>query len=606
MSNLRVEKVQVTNGVVTGYDLTDGVKHCTVSKEYMKNMIKTGAWTVEGFEIDQAGRLQDRRHTQKKQTKSRSDLDRVLTEIKLLKQSIVPYDDSSLKQELAELKDSNINALLLKELSSIKEDLVELKLAQEGVATSIDSYYNQIEEKLEKLGITTDEQLAELKSKFKFLFEDRTYNGTIKYPRNKDDIHKDIVYYDRDMTLNDDDFRSVINNSEEYTDYTFDDYEDKNTANKNVALIKLDFVDSELRKNLREHIEYVNELRLATESAYKEDIKNEARKGYTKREKSEADGLVNACLFMGALGLITTKMGLGSLGALADSGVGAVLTAKGVVSIKSFLSWTKAGASAVVAGVSVMSDGIPIYGDSVHSRMKAYRNKPSALVTRNDGIYSIFSISSLSKNMNLDKNTLNSDNFVTNKDLYSMDIRLFVINYLGCLQRRKRLETYGTHFFGRNSNIPYASYINNSLVVTNDSNRVICDERLFNFYCKYFIAKYIKVDKTSSRYASTQTGIMSYKAYMDILVNAYFAAKKSILFYDINGTIDKDRIIRLNSIMSNLDNNVFSEQDKKDIDAFLRMVKLGMVIQGMQKKKAEYILRQFIKISNLNDVYTRS
>jgi len=33
------------------------------------------------------------------------------------------------------------------------------------------------------------------------------------------------------------------------------------------------------------------------------------------------------------------------------------------------------------------------------------------------------------------------------------------------------------------------------------------------------------------------------------------------------------------------------------------MIKLGMVIQGMQKKKAEYILRQFIKISNLSDIY---
>lgn len=607
MSNLRVEKVQISNGVVTGYDVTDGVKHCTVSKEYMKNMIKTGAWTVEGFEIDQAGRLQDRRHTQKKQTKSRSDLDKVLTEIKLLKQSIVPYDDSSLKQELAELKDSNINALLLKELSSIKEDLVELKLAQEGVATSIDSYYNQIEEKLEKLGITTDEQLAELKSKFKFLFEDRTYNGTIKYPRNKDDIHKDIVYYDRDMTLNDDDFRSIINDQAEYTDYTFDDYEDEDTPNKNIALVKLDFVSSEIRKNLREHIECVNELRLATESAYKEDIKNEARKGYTEREKSEISGLMNACLFIWALGLISTGTGLGSLGAVATTEAGMVLTARGVVTIKSFLAMFKSGADIAKAFVDTMSDSFPIYGDSIHSHMKTYRNSPAIFTTRDVGIYSIFSVSSLSKNMNLNNNDeINSDAFATNKDLYSADIRLFIINCLGCLQRRKRLEPFGTHFFGRHSDIPYAPYIKNSLVATDDNDRVICDERLFNFYCQFFIAKYIKYDRASSRYALTQTGIMSYKAYMDILINAYFAAKKSLLFYDINGNVDKDRVIRLNSILSDLNITAFSEQDKKDIDAFLRMVKLGMVIQGMQKKKAEYILRQFIKISNLNDVYTRS
>lgn len=603
MSNLRVEKVQMSNGIVTGYDLTDGVKCCTVSKEYMKNMIKTGAWTVEGFEIDQAGRLQDRRHTQKKQTKSRSDLDRVLTEIKLLKQSIVPYDDSSLKQELAELKDSNINALLLKELSSIKEDLVELKLAQEGVATSIDSYYNQIKEKLEKLGITTDEQLAELKSKFKFLFEDRTYNGTIKYPRNKDDIHKDIVYYDRDMTLNDDDFRSLVDDKEEYIEYTIDDYEIKNTQNKDIALVKLDFVSSEIRKNLREHIEYVNELRLATESAYKEDIKNEARKGYTEREKSEISGLMNACLFIWALGLISTGTGLGSLGAVAKTEAGAVLTARGVVTIKSFLAMFKSGADIAKAFVDTMSDSFPIYGDTVHSHMKTYRNSPSMFTTRNVGIYSIFSVSSLSRNMNLNNDEINSDAFVTNKDLYSADIRLFIINCLGCLQRRKRLEPFGTHFFGRHSDIPYAPYIKNSLVATDDNDRVICDERLFNFYCQFFIAKYIKYDRASSRYASTQTGIMSYKAYMDILINAYFAAKKSMLFYDINGNVDKDRVVRLNSILSDLNVTAFSEQDKKDIDAFLRMVKLGMVIQGMQKKKAEYILRQFIKISNLSDIY---
>ena len=225
MINLKVVNVQSANGVVTGYELSDGSKCAIYSKDYMKNMIKTGVWAVDGFEIDSAGRLQDRRHCNKKPVKSRSDLDKILTEIRLLRQSITPYDDSSLKQELVDLKNNNIDYLLLNELSSIKKDLVELKLAQEGVATSIDSYYNKIEEKLEKLGITTDEQLAELKEKFKFLFEDRTYNGTIKYPRNKDDIHKDIVYYDRDMTLNDDDFRSVVESSSEYMDYDFNDYE---------------------------------------------------------------------------------------------------------------------------------------------------------------------------------------------------------------------------------------------------------------------------------------------------------------------------------------------------------------------------------------------
>lgn len=396
MINLKVVNVQSTNGVVTGYELSDGSKCAMYSKDYMKNMIKTGVWSVEGFEIDNAGRLQDRRHCDKKPVKSRSDLDKILTEIRLLRQSITPYDDSSLKQELVDLKNNNIDYLLLNELSSIKKDLVELKLAQEGVATSIDSYYNKIEEKLEKLGITTDEQLAELKEKFKFLFEDRTYNGTIKYPRNKDDIHKDIVYYDRDMTLNDDDFRSIINDQAEYTDYTFDDYEDEDTPNKNIALVKLDFVDKGLRDRLREHIEYVNALRLSTESAYRADIVNEARKGYTEREKSEVDGLMNACLFMGALGLISTQTGLGSLDALATSGMGAVLTAKGVVSIKSFLAWFKTGVSSVQAGLNAMLDGSPIYGDSVHSHMRTYRNKSSAFSVRNDGIYSIFSINSIS------------------------------------------------------------------------------------------------------------------------------------------------------------------------------------------------------------------
>lgn len=326
MINLKVVNVQSANGVVTGYELSDGSKCAIYSKDYMKNMIKTGVWSVEGFEIDSAGRLQDRRHCDKKPVKSRSDLDKILTEIRLLRQSITPYDDSSLKQELVDLKNNNIDYLLLNELSSIKKDLVELKLAQEGVATSIDSYYNKIEEKLEKLGITTDEQLAELKEKFKFLFEDRTYNGTIKYPRNKDDIHKDIVYYDRDMTLNDDDFRSVVESSSEYMDYDFNDYERKiSDVDGAKALVKLDFVDKGLRDRLREHIEYVNALRLSTESAYRADIVNEARKGYTEREKSEVDGFI-----YGALGLISTQTGLGSLDALVTSGMGAVLTAKGV------------------------------------------------------------------------------------------------------------------------------------------------------------------------------------------------------------------------------------------------------------------------------------
>ena len=171
------------------------------------------------------------------------------------------------------------------------------------------------------------------------------------------------------MTLNDDDFRSIINDQVEYTDYTFDDYEDEDTPNKNIALVKLDFVDKGLRDRLREHIEYVNALRLSTESAYRADIVNEARKGYTEREKSEVDGLMNACLFMGALGLSSTQTGLGSLDALATSGMGAVLTAKGVVSIKSFLAWFKAGVNSTQAGLNAMLDGSPIYGDSVHSHI---------------------------------------------------------------------------------------------------------------------------------------------------------------------------------------------------------------------------------------------
>ena len=158
-------------------------------------------------------------------------------------------------------------------------------------------------------------------------------------------------------------------------------------------------------------------------------------------------------------------------------------------------------------------------------------------------------------------------------------------------------------FFGLHRDIPYASYINNSLAITNKTGRVASDERLFNFYCQYFIAKYIKVNRKATRYALTQAGITSYKAYMDIFVNAYFAAKKSLIFYNIDGTVNGDRVLRLSTIMNSLSVTSFSKQDKKDVDAFLRMIKLGMIIQGMQKKKAEYILRQFIKISNLSDIY---
>lgn len=419
--------------------------------------------------------------------------------------------------------------------------------------------------KLNDLGIKNDEQFNELLNKFKFLFAGKTFEGNIKYPKCANDLHKDLVYYDKDISRNKDLFNEEVRANK--LTYRYDEDDNKVESDSNPIIFKLCYNEVYIN-TLREHINVVNSIRANTETAFQNDVNNKHFNVLSSQDSKAVNAVTDA---FDASGVDLVKK------------------------VKSGISTAKAV-------------GITLESEIMHSntaKIDKFRSTRANTGVDSRGIYNQYNL------VRVDSNMLNLNNSDTSLDIalaYNTDIRLFVVNSCGCMVKRGVLaernnvsETYNSNtnsycYVTLSSNKlrskPYNPYVKNSLAIT----PIEHDERLFNFYCQFFIAKYVDINTSLQDinfYSASYTGLDSYKAYMDLFINAYFAAKKSLLS---EGSV-------LLNILNNMDYKLISNSDIALYGQFLWRVKLGLVIQGVRMEKAEYFVRQFMKYDSTLKLY---
>lgn len=183
-------------------------------------------------------------------------------------------------------------------------------------------------------------------------------------------------------------------------------------------------------------------------------------------------------------------------------------------------------------------------------------------------------------------------------DAYSIDIRLFVVNCKGCLIKRgmNDIRKKGTSFFSNKQaikNKPYKVYVDKSLAVL----PIEHDERLFNFYVNFYLKPYARIDAKETKnyhaYNYSQTGLDSNKSYFDLFINAYFAAKKSLLHVGVNFL----------KIIDDMEYNLVTQEDILLYAQFLLRIKMCLMIQGMRAEKAEWMLHKFMHYDGTLSIY---
>lgn len=579
MINLRVIDTKLDPaGNILGYVLQDGNGTSGYyAKEQMKNKIKTGEWSVEGFIIDQGGRLQDRRHNQRPQQQSnrqqvnKADIGRILDELKSVKRLLAAIDTNDVSTQLTTLGqqvttlqpidytnflvqlDSKIDSFI----TEYRHDMIESKNGSTAILN-----------KLNELGVHNDEEFKALEDKFSYLFNGRTMDGTIKYPRCKKDLNYDLIYNKKDISLNEQEFNDAIVDSQTYNDY--DSAYDKPLKNSSLNTIFTLSYDEQVISVLRKHIEVVNNVRASVEESYADDLNNNHFKGIRDREAEEISTVKSAYVLM-----LTTLVGgatlpTAALGTIALSSV-ANIASKAVKPVKDFGSMIYRGIPALVTN---------------DRKVKDFRgNGVGAFETRNYGVYNLMTFTDINDSALKDAHAEN---------MYTVDIRLFVVNCMGCLVKKDwkdNVTRKGAHYFealrGAEKK-PYSAYVKHSLAIL----PIKDDERLFNFYCQFYLSKYTRIDNMNL-YAQSKTGLDSYKAQIDMFINAYFAAKKSMLSVasDFFPLLDK-----LTYQLSTNDEIIMYGQ-------FLWRVKMCLVIQGMAMKRADWMLRKFMISDGTYSIY---
>lgn len=547
-----------------------------IDANVVRDNISNGTYVVHGLYVDDRGlhitggsRRHDSNydnilrdlHDIKRMLNLRSELDGINNQLLTLTQS------SSRLNSLVPSA-SDINAKLAVILNKIDT------LADEHRRSSTELKYGKdaILQKLNAIGVSNDEQFNALQEKFKFLFAGKTYDGTIKYPKCSIDLNKDLVYYPEDATISREQFDKHVGSQQfcgEYDDNDREIHDSEGNAIRSAVIFKFDY-NEKVFKILRGHIEIVNTVRVSSEEAFNNDIANKRYSGVSAKEASEIEALNSTCEYLLAAGV-------GALAFPVD-GVG-IITGTAV----------KAGAEKLAnpakTMINVVKEGIGFKTDK--SKVKDYRtNKLGFLESRKAGIYNQFQLT----RVNRDELLANRNN----ADSYSIDIRLFVVNCCGSLIKHnwKDINDAGSKYskvVRQTKKKPYSDFVVGSLAILPISS----DERLFNFYCKFYLAKYTGVD-ISNIYAQTQTGIDSYKAYMDAFINAYFASKKSMIHVGAE----------LLNILDDMDYTLTSSSDLLLYGQFMLRVKMCLVIQGIRAEKAEWLIHKFMHYDNTLNKYT--
>ena len=542
----------------------------TIEASKMREYILNKTYIVDGLEVNGRG-LQDVRGKKKNIPEQHNDYQLIISELRDIKRTLrdktVEQELDTIKKQLRVLGNKGIE----EEISKIKEKLSDTGVSQDynslieelsDISSKLDiltseQRKNAIEQKygqdtilnqLKDLGVTNDEQFQALFDRVGYLFSDKTIDGTIKYPRCKEDLNYNLVYYDKDVTLSKEAFEKEIG-AEQYC-YEYDELDRIVKGSKRKVIFNLEY-NKEFIDSLRKEIELVNTARVKTENVFEKDIEFE----HYVDDKDLIEGLDGISLIGKG---IATKLST------------VTKIAKGVV---------KAGKG---ISLSFLKTFFETDSDLINNRRK---NGLGTFEDRNTGVFNEYDFTTV------DKNDMLSDE--QNSILYVNDIRLFIINSKCCMVEKGNMEKKNSagnsykKLFSNEMYRPYYKYIEGSIVRL----PIKDDIKLFNFYCLFYLSKITTVDK-DHKYSKSTTGSESYKTYMDLVTNAYFAAKKSMLAYGITFLDMLDDI-----------NNIQNEETLQLYYLFLLRLKYCLVIQGVKAEKAEWFIQRFMEYDNTLNLF---
>lgn len=568
-------------------NLSTGQTFYAVSIPSIKDKILTGEIELEGFSVEN-GKLQDKRST--KSYKSNDILteyynsckilgikplkivynngEYVLVEIPTGADVIIPKFVSrisitqnksgvdipqlpALKQNDTLIKLHEDNNGLRNELVSIKNAIVSLEQnMKSGFESSADAL-KHLHEDIESQGLTVQGYVDSLTEKLDFIV-----NANIKkyeFPNYKNDRHY-LSHYSKVNVLHSE--QDLVKENEEMT-------------SKYGNLI----YNKDLFNIIEDICKLVNDIRNSMEEIYSEDIKRRNIEG-VRKNKAKVHDLVRLVeygwifqagaelLKIGSTLTVYTVFGAGlsAIGYALVEAVPAVKTTKN--KLNEYRSYDG-------GDINPRLDGVynGTYKDSNLTPVKDYKNGDNLSRTpiQSAEIYNISSSYILG-----DESLYNS---------FSMDIKGFVIDCLNTLVRKSMADFTRTKPGKKDED--YYRFIKGSLC-----SYPVVEVPLFKFYCYYYLTDYavLHYKDTTDGYTLSNSDIKAKKVYFDLVVNAYFVAKKLLVNQDNCDFLRGALKTRINSQL---------------LYNFLYVMKIALISQGISLKYTETLLDDFVKYSDL-------
>lgn len=353
------------------------------------------------------------------------------------------------------------------------------------------------------------------------------------FPKNKNDIDAFKVYNANSVTGN-----QVI-------------YEDSCRSNPN-AKIRIPY-DEQLFKDMEEHLKLVNDIRIQMINVVKTDLES-------KRINPNFE--TDARMFNTTTNFFAI--------------VCSTFLHKSVVSI----------VGSTVATVCLLPRVLT--HNTLRGDVARVRHRKDKITQRQTGVFNN------DEYLAVDRTKITNDK--TNLELYASDIRSYVINTICTFYQKDINERMsgGLKALKNRKKYPWSLYTSGSLV--NDEN--IFDARLFNFYCHYYLrhatlttdTKYYKDLREMNREQGTkflnknqaESNILALETKTELFANAYFAAKKMLSGKDL-GFLENN-------------NMYLTSEQIADYADLLKLIKLGLIIQGVTDTYAESMIESYINI----------
>ena len=568
-------------------NLSTGQTFYAVSIPSIKDKILAGEIELEGFSVEN-GKLQDKRNT--KNYKSNDVLteyynsckilgikplkivynngEYVLVEIPTGADVIIPKFVSRINvvqaksgvdvPQLPAVQQNETLVKLHEDNSELKNELVSIKSAimsleqnmKSGFESSVD-VLKQLHDDIESQGLTIQGYVDNLTSKLDFIV-----NANIKkyeFPSYKNDRHYLSHYSKSDILASEQGLNEAQNEfTSKYGTLLY---------NKNLFDIVKDIC------------KLVNDIRTSMEEVYNEDIKRRNIEG-VKKNKAKVHDLVRLVeygwIFQAGAELLK---------------IGSTLTV-----------YTVFGAGLSAVGYALV-EAVPVV-KTTKNKLNAYRSYDGGDINpRLDGVYNgVANGKDLTPSMDYKNESLSttpiqsaeiynitSSFILSDEQLYnsfSMDIKGFVVDCLNTLVRKSMVDFTRTKIGKKDED--YYKFIKGSLC-----SYPVVEVPLYKFYCYYYLTDYaaLQYRGTSDGYTLSNSDIKSKKVYFDLVVNAYFVAKKLL--------VNQENCDFLRGALKTRDSSQLFIN-------FLYIMKIALITQGISLIYTEELLDKFVKYSGLS------